>query len=95
MEKKSRRKFSVEFKTKVVLEALKERNTMEELAKKFSIHPNQISTWKKEFLDNAHSTFGSDGEKELLREKDAMIETLYSQIGQREVEINFLKKKLL
>ena len=33
MEKKSRRKFSAEFKTKVVLEALKERNTIEQLAK--------------------------------------------------------------
>lgn len=94
MEKKSRRKFSVEFKTKVVLEALKERNTMEELARKFSLHPNQITIWKKEFLDNATSAFGSDGEKEMLREKDAMIEKLYGQIGQREVEIDFLKKKL-
>jgi transposase len=94
MEKKSRRKFSVEFKTKVVLEALKERHTTEELAKKFSLHPNQITTWKKEFLDNAHSAFGSDGGKEMLREKDEMIDKLYAQIGQREVEIDFLKKKL-
>lgn len=95
MEKKSRRKFSVEFKTKVVLETLKERSTTEELAKKFSLHPNQITSWKKEFLDNAYSAFGSDGEKEMLREKDAMIDKLYAQIGQREVEIDFLKKKLL
>ncbi|MBN8720513.1 MAG: transposase, partial [Sediminibacterium magnilacihabitans] len=33
MTKKSRRKFSAEFKAKVVLEALKERVTVEELAR--------------------------------------------------------------
>ena len=48
--KRSRRKFSSEYKAKVVIEALKERETMAELAKRFEIHPNQITTWKKEFL---------------------------------------------
>jgi transposase len=42
MEKKNRRKFNAEFKAKVVLEALKERSTVEELGKKYEIHPNQI-----------------------------------------------------
>ncbi|MBK9229181.1 MAG: transposase [Ignavibacteria bacterium] len=54
MGKQSRRKFSADFKAKVVIEALKERNTIEELAKKHELHPNQITTWKKEFLSNAH-----------------------------------------
>ncbi len=48
--KGSRRKFSSEYKAKVVIEALKERETMAELAKRFEIHPNQITTWKKEFI---------------------------------------------
>ena len=42
-----RRKFSSEFKTKVALEALKERETLSELAKRFELHPNQISQWRK------------------------------------------------
>ena len=45
--KKTRRKFTTAFKTKVVLEALKERQTLSELAEKFELHPNQITTLKK------------------------------------------------
>ena len=44
----NRRKFTSKFKTKVVLEALKERSTVQELAKKHTLHPNQISKWKAE-----------------------------------------------
>jgi transposase-like protein len=47
MVKKNRRKFNAEFKAKVVLEALKDRSTVEELGKKYEIHPNQIHPWKK------------------------------------------------
>ena len=45
--KKSRRKFSSKFKTKVVLEALKERETIQQLASRYELHPNQISIWKQ------------------------------------------------
>jgi len=95
MEKKSRRKFSAEFKAKVVLEASKEHNTIEELSKKYEIHPNQIHTWKKEFVNNAASVFSS-GEKQIedkKRQEDER-EKLYAQIGQQKVEIDWLKKKL-
>ena len=95
MEKKSRRKFSADFKAKVVLEALKERNTVEEIARKYEVHPNQIHLWKKEFLNNAASVFSS-GEKrmedKMLHEEEQ--EKLYAQIGQQKVEIDWLKKKL-
>ncbi|WP_188619028.1 transposase, partial [Christiangramia forsetii] len=46
----TRRKFTPKFKTKVVLESLKERQTTQELAQKFEITPQQISAWKREFL---------------------------------------------
>jgi hypothetical protein len=59
MQKKSRRKFSADFKAKVVLEAIKERNTIEELARKYELHPNQIHIWKKEFLSKVSSVFSS------------------------------------
>ena len=52
MMKKQRRKFSKEFKLKVVLEAVKERSTLTELCEKYELHPNQISMWKKDFLEN-------------------------------------------
>ena len=49
MEKKSRRKFSADFKAKVVIEALKERNTIEQLARKYEIHPSQSIPGRRSF----------------------------------------------
>ena len=96
MEKRSRRKFSAEFKTKVVLESLKERSTLEEIARKYEIHPNQIGTWRKEFLANAATVFSSkDKAHSDQKDQEVLLEKLYSQIGQQKVEIDWLKKKLL
>ena len=53
----SRRKFTSDFKTRVVLEALSERYTIQELGRKHDIHPTQISAWKAQFLENANSVF--------------------------------------
>ena len=54
---RSRRVFSKEFKAKVVLEALKEKNTIEVLAKKYELLPNQISMWKSEAIKNILAFF--------------------------------------
>jgi len=86
-----RRKFTSKFKTKVVLEALSERSTVQELAKKHELHSNQISKWKAEFLLKAESVFDS-GSKAADQEQDA--EKLYKVIGQQKVEIDFLKNAL-
>ncbi len=57
--RKTRRKFTSEFKTKVSIEAIRERYALSELAEKFEIHPTQIAKWKREFLDNATAAFES------------------------------------
>ncbi|ASQ90922.1 hypothetical protein CHL67_08310 [Prosthecochloris sp. GSB1] len=90
--KKSRRKFSPEFKTKVVLEALSERMTATQLAQKYELHPNQITQWKREFLDHAAEVFTS-GKHEQDRSQEEMAQ-LYRKIGQLQVENDFLKKGL-
>jgi transposase-like protein len=94
MEKKSRRKFSAEFKTKVVLEALKEKYTIEEIARKHELHPNQITIWKKEFLSKASTVFESERVPMLKKERDEDLETAYAEIGRLKIERDFLKKKL-
>lgn len=94
MEKRSRRKFSSDFKAKVVLEALRERHTIEELARKYELHPTQINLWKKEAVNNLATVFGKNTEGEKDRGEQQM-EQLYSQIGQLKVENDFLKKRLL
>ena len=91
--KKTRRKFTSAFKTKVVFEALSNKRSLQELAEKFAVHPNQIASWKKEFVENAQKVFEGDSNKnkELEQERD----DLFKHIGQLQVENNWLKKKLL
>jgi transposase-like protein len=55
--KRNRRKFSSKFKTKVVLASLTKRETIQQLATRFEIHPNQISQWKRQYLDGADTVF--------------------------------------
>ncbi|KIA82617.1 transposase, partial [Kaistella jeonii] len=63
--RKIRRKFDGSFKAKVVIEALKERETLQQLALKFELHPNQISIWKQEFLQNSALIFEDKVQKEI------------------------------
>jgi len=91
--RKQRRKFTSEFKTRVEIEALKERYTLSELAKKFDLHPNQISKWKQEFLENASIVFEQKRKKK-EQEPQVDIDKLYNKIGQLEMEKDFLKKNL-
>ena len=92
--KKSRRKFSSSFKAKVAIEALKERETLAELAKKFELHPQQISQWKQEFLKNSDSVFESSSKPEGSEQTEADLDKLYAKIGKLEMERDFLKKSL-
>jgi transposase len=94
MTKKSRRKFGAEFKAKVILEALKERSTIEELARKYELHPTQINTWKREAIANMAAVFGAD-KSEAIADSEQQTEKLYAQIGQLKVENDWLKKKLM
>lgn len=93
MERKQRRKFSADFKAKVVIEALKERNTIEQLAKKYELHPNQITIWKKEFIANASMAFSGESEKPKAAGHPE-VDKLYAEIGQLTLENKWLKKKL-
>jgi transposase len=92
--KKSRRKFTSEFKSKVCVEAIREQQTIETLSKKHDLHPNQINTWKKEFLANAQVVFEKEGEGPSESGHEELVQLLYAQIGELKVANDFLKKKL-
>lgn len=72
----------------MAIEALKERDSLAELSKRFEVHPNMISKWKKEFIENSSAAF----ESKPSVEKEVDTEKLYAKIGQLEIENDFLKK---
>jgi transposase len=74
-----------------VIEALKERDTIQQIAQKYEVHPNQISAWKQEFLKNAGAVFEETKSNGL---QDQEKENLLARIGQLLVENDFLKKSL-
>ena len=90
---KTRKKHTAEFKTKVVLDALSERYTIQELGRKYEIHPSQITQWKTYFLENATGVF-TKGSASSDKKDPGEEERLYKIIGQQKVEIDFLKKAL-
>ena len=88
--KQKRRNFSGAFKAKVAIEALKERETLAELSKRFEVHPTMISKWKMEFLEKSAGVF----DKKSDEDSGVDPEKLYAKIGQLEIENDFLKKSL-
>ena len=88
--KQKRRKFTSAFKAQVAIAALKERESLAELSKRYEIHPTVISKWKIEFLEKSSGVFDNKSD----REPGVDPEKLYTKIGQLEVENDFLKKSL-
>lgn len=78
------------FKARVALEAVKERETVGELAKRYQVHPTQIHGWKKQLLAQAAAAFEREGVKAV---EPVDTTELYAQIGRLQVQVEFLKKK--
>jgi len=86
-----RKSFSKEFKAKVALEAVKGLKTSAEISSEYAVHPTQITQWKKELCEGLPSLFSGRKSPE-DKDKDRLIEELYKQIGQTQVENVWLKK---
>lgn len=89
-----KRQHSPEFKTNVVLEVLKQEETLSQICSKFSIHPTQARRWKDNVLEVVKQSFNGKTIGAQLAEKDQLIDELYRQIGQLKVELDWLKKKM-
>ncbi len=89
---RKRRVYSPKFKAKVALDALKERETLAELASKHELHANQIRQWKQSALQNVEEGFQKKRGKP-SKDDQPLIDQLYQQIGQLKVELDWLKKK--
>jgi len=92
MKGKNRKVYPLQTKIAVGIEMIKGEQTISQICSKYEIHPTQTLAWKRRSL-NAIQT-GFDGNPELIKEKDEKIEELYKEVGQRTVELNWLKKKM-
>ncbi len=87
-----RKRYSADLKTRVALEAIKAQKTANEIAAEYEVHPTQIAQWKKQALDGLPEVFSPQAGK---REKseEALIASLYQQIGQLKMQVDWLEKK--
>lgn len=88
-----KRKFTNQFKTQVVLDLLQGGLTLNQVSKKYSLHPTQIRRWKTIFLENLPQIFDLDNQIE-VRELHQKTEELERIIGQLTIENQVLKKSL-
>jgi len=77
-------------KAAIALAAVKEDKTLTELASTYQVHPSQISEWKTVLAKGAHTLFGPNS----ATKEEQRIAELERMIGQRETEIDWMKKKL-
>ncbi|QPC42768.1 IS3 family transposase [Kaustia mangrovi] len=87
-----RRKFSDQFKAKVALEALRGDRTIQEIAAKHQVHPNQMSQWKRQAVDGMADVFACGGKADGPTEAEA--KELHAKIGRLAVENDFLSQGL-
>jgi putative transposase len=90
--KPTRKRYSAEFKARVAIEAIREQKTINEIASRYEVHPNQVTTWKKQALSELPQLF-SDGRARAEKAGEELTAALYQQIGQLKVELDWLKKK--
>jgi transposase len=88
---KTRRRFTTEFKVKVALEAIRGERTISQLATKHQLHPNHITQWKRQAIENLAKAF-DDKAADAQAGREAEVAKLHAKIGQLVVERDFLAK---
>ncbi|ASG67529.1 IS3 family transposase [Francisella halioticida] len=94
-----RKIYTVEFKTKVVLEVLGKDQTITQLSVKYNITPKNINNWKTAFLENAELVMDPSKSVSQYKKDNAKLQTKIDQyskkVGQLTIEKEFLEVKLV
>lgn len=91
--KAKRKRHLPEFKARVALEALKGVKTIQQIAKEYSLHPVQVSEWKKTMMEGAAEAFGSGRAKTAEEDFDRERKRLQAKIGELTIDLDFLREK--
>ena len=90
-----RKKYTSEFKTKIVLSILQVDKEFNVICSENGLNPNMVRKWKQEFLQNAHLAFGADSERKAVQRKEDDLKKKNDQmlrtIGQLTLERDFLQ----
>lgn len=87
-----RKRYSADLKARVALEAIRGQKTANEIAAEYRVHPTQIAQWKKQALDGLPDIFSTRASDQRKTEEE-LIASLYQQIGQLKVQVDWLEKK--
>jgi len=90
---KKRRRYTAEFKKQVVLEALRERDTVQAIAVRHEIHPNQVTTWKRQAVEGLVEVFAGPSRK-AASDYEKTLRDLHAKIGELTVERDFFLRGL-
>jgi len=90
---RTRKNHPAKLKAKVAIEAIEGQRTISEIAQQYGVHPNLVSSWKRQAIELMPELF-SPQSVDSGSESDVEKQELYRQIGQMKVEMDFLKKTL-
>ena len=90
---KKRRRFTAEFKKRVALEALRERDTVQAIASRHEVHSNQESAWKRQAVESLDDVFSGTGSKR-DDDRESTIRDLHARIGELTMERDFFLRGL-
>jgi len=91
-----RKKYTPQFKAKVVQEILREERSISQISSEYSVHPTQLRKWRRQALEGLPGLFQQEhtGKDDEIKKLEAEQERLYAEIGRLTTQLNWLKKKV-